>query len=298
MKHYEIENKYLIKRAKALKFLKNINRKKNHIEQIYIKYGKNSIKRIRKLNKRYILTVKKGRGRIKEEYEKEISKKRYKKLSKKRIGYPIKKDRYVFFLKDKKYELDIFKKRFKGLAFLEIEFKNKKELLSYKPPKILKRFIIKDVSDERDYSNADLALKKYEDNDISKLKNNKKALKKKLKSKNLNIASLLYIKLYINLQDIKKSFLLYRNTSEKNSLSKLKTALKKTKSTIKVFKKYIPSNIYDKLQTVLKEALKEPKNTDKAIFDIQNFADNLDFYLLPLAKLPPKKRLKDQIITF
>ncbi len=159
MKNLEIENKYLLSYNKACKFLETLDTKHSKkIVQCYIKYSKNSIKRVRKIGKKYIYTLKKGSGRVRQEREKNISKKKYKRLSKRKIGNKIIKTRYFFTIDKKNYELDIFKKRFKGLAFLEIEFKNKKQMQDFILPEILSKIVIRDVSEDNNYTNSSLAL--------------------------------------------------------------------------------------------------------------------------------------------
>lgn len=158
MKHLEIENKYILSYNKALKFVKSLPSYKVYkIEQSYLSNEANKTKRVRKIDNKYILTIKKGEGRIKEEREKYISKKRYKKLKKRKIGHTIKKRRYLFKLGSFTYELDIFRGSLKGLAYLEIEFKNAKQMKKFTLPKRVKKIVKKDVSGDKRYSNAFLA---------------------------------------------------------------------------------------------------------------------------------------------
>ena len=158
MKHLEIENKYILSYNKALKFVKSLPSYKVYkIEQSYLSNEANKTKRVRKIDNKYILTIKKGEGKIKEEREKYISKKRYKKLKKRKIGHTIKKRRYVFELGRFTYELDIFRGSLKGLAYLEIEFKSAKQMKKFTLPKRVKKIVKKDVSGDKRYSNAFLA---------------------------------------------------------------------------------------------------------------------------------------------
>jgi len=167
MKHLEIENKYLLSHKKALRFVKRLEYfSVQKIEQAYCQSSDDITKRVRKIGKStYILTIKKGSGKVREEYEKYISRRRYKKLKKKRIGKVIKKKRYVFELDGYVFELDIFKGTLKGLAFLEVEFDSTKKLDSFVLPKPLKKMVIKDVSDDKRFTNASLAtnIKKRKD---------------------------------------------------------------------------------------------------------------------------------------
>ena len=160
MKHLEIENKYLLSYNKTLKFIKSLSNYKAHkIKQFYLSCTPKATKRVRKVDGKYILTVKKGSGKIRKEKEKEINKKRYKKLKKSKIGRTIKKIRYVFELEGHTYELDIFRGDLKGLAYLEIEFSDIRQMQNFTLPKILRKIVKKDVSNDKRYTNAFLAIK-------------------------------------------------------------------------------------------------------------------------------------------
>ncbi len=160
MKHLEIENKYLLSHKKAVNFIKTLtNYSTKDIEQIYFAYSTKSTKRARKVDGKYILTIKKGDGKVRKEYEKEISRQKYKKLKKMRIGRTIKKTRYIFNLSGYTFELDIFKGSLKGLAYLEVEFDSIKQMKNFTLPKVLKKITKRDVSNDKRYTNAFLAIK-------------------------------------------------------------------------------------------------------------------------------------------
>jgi len=97
MKHLEIENKYLLSYKKAVDFIKTLSDYSiKDIEQIYFSYSIKSTKRARKVDDKYILTIKKGDGKVREEYEKEITRKRYKKFKKKENRKSYKKKTICF----------------------------------------------------------------------------------------------------------------------------------------------------------------------------------------------------------
>jgi len=273
MKNIEIENKYLLSRKKAMHFIKGIEiLKVKHIEQFYIKYGKNSIKRARKSDDEYILTVKRGSGRIREEIEKNISKKRYKKLSKKRIGYKIVKKRYIFKLEEKTYELDIFKKKFKNLSFLEIEFQNEEDLNSFTLPSTLKELVVKDVSEDKNYTNSSLALRKYQKMDIEKYLDNidKGEFDKSdiTIKKEVNIHIYLSIKLYLYLYLTKKYAAEYLQTKEDESLHQFRINIRKIRSLLYLHREFFQKNIYKSLNKSLKQ-----------IASATNFKRDLDVFI-------------------
>lgn len=96
---------------------------------------------------------------VHEELEKEINKSQYldyiKKADPKKTE--VEKTRFVFKYEDQTFELDVFKKALSGLAILEIELDSKKDKV--KLPSFLK--IIKEVTEDKKYSNYNLADKKF-----------------------------------------------------------------------------------------------------------------------------------------
>ncbi len=272
MKHIEIENKYLLHKEKALEFLSTLKSvTKRSIEQMYIKYTDNEIKRVRRIGDRYILTVKRGKGKIREEFEKDIDKKEYKKLSKKRIGYKIVKDRYIFELEGKTYELDIFKKKFQGLAFLEIEFKDIDELNRFTPPSKIEYLIQKDVSEDRSYTNAYLALKKYQNIDLEsyfKEIDGFDCQKNDIKiGKQSNLLSFLSIKLYLYNSLIKCYIKSYKISNDDESLHQIRVNIRKIRSLLSLHKELFQNHTVKKIELSLKEIVKTTnKKRDLDVF--------------------------------
>ncbi len=289
MKNLEIENKYLLSYDKALTFLKslqNYNTKK--IVQSYIKYSKNSIKRVRKIGNKYILTFKKGNGRVRVEKEKFITKKRYKKLSKKKIGKKIKKIRYFFTIKDKNYELDIFKGKFKNLAFLEIEFKDEKEMKSFSLPNILSKIVIKDVSEDIKYTNSSLALLSSVPN-IEKIFNNINSLDIDKKfvfryAKNISIYNYLRIYLYYYFTLLNRYSRLTVDGNNDEDLHQFRVNTRRIRSILSLHKELFDEKIYKKVKLSFKKIvsqtnkkrdidvfLKKLKNFDIEDYNIKKF---------------------------
>lgn len=167
----EIERKFLIKfpiswsnLADLFDGLKDVKR----ISQTYLKpEGEDPSARVRKTvegltgdtetvyhynQKRYV------QPGIHEETEHEISKSQYEKYLKKAhpSKFTVEKMRFVFDYQKQIFELDIFKGPLKGLVILEIELKNKNQLV--KLPPFLK--IEKEVTTDKNYTNFSLASKK------------------------------------------------------------------------------------------------------------------------------------------
>jgi len=156
----EIESKYLI--AKELPFDLD-SFEKEEIEQAYIL--RHPTLRARKLNDRFILTVKadvKGSSdsvKCNEEYEVDMDEASYEKLKSKREGNLIVKTRYLVPLE--KYrcggeeikpvaEVDVFHGILEGLRFAEVEFPSTEAAAAFNPPD----WMTKNVSGEHRYNNG------------------------------------------------------------------------------------------------------------------------------------------------
>ncbi len=271
MKNLEIENKYLLKYKKALDFIKKhpVIQKKE-ISQAYIKYSKNGIERIRKSDGAYFFTVKKGSGRAREETERKITKKEYEKLLKKRIGKIIRKSRYLFKIDDFLYELDIFKDELKGLAFLEIEFKTKEQQDSFKVPDILKDIIIKDVSEDKSYTNSSLAISSNRKTDLKKIfaSIDKKEEKFSFKAPHsIKIGDFLKIYLYLYLKLLKKYAIKVSKGDNNEDLHQFRVNIRRIRSLIFTHKEIIEEDIYKKLSLSFKKiAQKSNRKRDIDVF--------------------------------
>jgi len=154
---YEIERKYLLKPA-VLKFLKKTPHQCQKLTQFYTKVTPDLSVRYRRVGKRYYKTVKKGRGGIREEYEKKISGKKYLKNIPKRIGYVIGKKRCLFHEDGLEYGVDIYKAPFEGLLVLEVEFSDKKAYEDFVLPPRIASVVEREVTEDEVYKNKNLAL--------------------------------------------------------------------------------------------------------------------------------------------
>ena len=265
MKNLEIENKYLLSHKKAIAFLKKLKNYEAHkITQIYIKIYKGNVKRIRKIDNKYIQTIKKGNGKVRKEFEKQISRKKFTKLSHKKIGKKIKKTRYVFSLDGydfkHKFELDMFKGRLKGLSYLEIEFDNEQDMQKFVLPQLLKNLVLKNVSSDINYTNSSLVLQR------KKFKNLKNIYKKidhldihdsfDIKTdKKACIFDSLRIYLFYYLHLVKIYLPLIFNNDSDEFLHQFRVNLRRIKSLMSIFKDLFDSDIYQKINCSLRDAI-------------------------------------------
>jgi len=265
MKNIEIENKYLLSHKKAMAFLKKLKNYETHkITQIYIKIYKGNVKRIRKIDDKYIQTIKKGNGRVRKEFEKYISRKKFNKLEHKKIGKKIKKTRYLFSLDGynftHKFELDMFRGRLKGLSYLEIEFNNEQDMQKFVLPPQLKNLVLKNVSSDINYTNSSLVLqrKKFKNlkniytqieqlniNDSFDIKTDKKAC----------IYDSLRVYLFYYLHLVKLYLPLIFDKNDDEYLHQFRVNLRRIKSLLSIFKELFDFDIYQKINSNLKEAI-------------------------------------------
>ena len=154
----ELEKKFLIEFPDLALLKEKFNPKKYEIEQIYLLCNDGS-RRIRRRsegdNTVYIETVKvRINGSKCYEYERELSADEYEQCKSEADPNrrPIYKDRYVFPYKSKIMELDVYP-FWKDKAVLEIELESEED--EYFIPEEIK--VIKDVSDDSKYKNAQLA---------------------------------------------------------------------------------------------------------------------------------------------
>ena len=184
MKNQEIERRFLLPPCRVKKLLKylNIKASKKRFIQFYLPDKRWSI-RYRQIENRYIRTIKIGEGLIRQEIEKEVSKKEFKKAFKRSVGVAIIKDRYSFFYKGNFYELDSFKGELKGLVMLEIEFKDLKSAKEFTLPKALGKITLRELTDDRNFTNHSLALNGLPKLSKKDFKNLKKEAKKRCKKR-------------------------------------------------------------------------------------------------------------------
>ncbi len=284
---FEIEKKFLLKPFNIENFLKKagLNYKSFDISQFYI-LDSNTPIRIRKVGKKYFLTIKKGEGLIREEFEREITKDEFENiLSNHKDICSLYKTRYKVKIGKKNYEIDRFEKWLKGLFFLEVEFKEKREAKYFDIDKRFKQFILEDVTEDKRFSNFFLAknqnipsLQKCEKilniEEIAPLCSTKEASKTILHS------------LFRRAEYYKEKILSSEDDIE--NLHQLRVSLRKMLVFLKEFKEFFQKEWYTAIYFHTKEIM---SLTNKKR-DIDVLLSNFDEYLL---HLPPsmKNYLKD-----
>ena len=155
----EIEKKYLLLPIRVEHFLRMLDMRfeKVDVTQNYItRDGKTG--RVRKYNDKYYLTIKKGEGLVREEYEKEITADIYNNiLSSSDNTNTIHKMRYIVELNGFVYEIDEFLDNLEGLVFLEVEFKSREESLRFNMDARFKKIVVKEVTQDKKFYNLSIA---------------------------------------------------------------------------------------------------------------------------------------------
>ena len=144
----EIERKYLIKELPE-----NLDSYEHHtIKQGYISTC--PVIRIRQKDEKMILTVKSKGLLAREEFELDLTKEEFDRLSKKVDGLVISKTRYILpFIDDLIIELDVFHDEFEGFILAEIEFPTEEASKKYDPP----AFFGKEVTLDSHFHNSYLS---------------------------------------------------------------------------------------------------------------------------------------------
>jgi CYTH domain-containing protein len=164
-KTMEIERKYLISNKFKAENIANVVINITKVEQGYLN-TENDIIRIRKTEDtktndvRCFITIKRGRGLVREEYEAEISEDAHDILNK-LVTKRIKKTRYAYTniirnCNSKIWEVDFFEVP-KKLILAEVELRRKSE--NVKVPEFLVPYIVREVTNEDEYVNYNLAKK-------------------------------------------------------------------------------------------------------------------------------------------
>jgi len=159
MKHLEIERKYLLYPCSLKRFLEEhqIPYRCILIEQFYLQSTPEGAERYRRAGDRYIHTVKRGSGVVREEREEEVSREEYLRQKERFGSRLIEKKRYIVKWKGYTLELDAFEGSLKGLNFLEVEFSDPQEVEHFRLSKPFKKLLVQEVSDLPDFTNGSLS---------------------------------------------------------------------------------------------------------------------------------------------
>ncbi|HKP75207.1 MAG TPA: CHAD domain-containing protein, partial [Longimicrobiaceae bacterium] len=150
----EIERKYLLKRMPAIGRLEGVDVLEVH--QGYVP-GEELIERLRRTRRgdevKYFRTMKMGRGISRIEVEEETSESVFRRMWPLTRGRRVRKRRYVVRDGGFTWEIDRFRDR--RLVLCEVELPS--EDTHAEPPRWLQREIVRDVTDESEYTNLNLA---------------------------------------------------------------------------------------------------------------------------------------------
>lgn len=144
----EIERKFVVELD--LEILENWDMKK--ISQFYVKSPSDEMEiRFRNSNDEYYITVKKGSGLVRKEYERQINKDIFDRMEKNAVGNIIKKKRFC----KSGLEIDIYESPVFKFAILEKEFANEFAASKFKCPKFIS--IVKEVTMDKRFKNKQLS---------------------------------------------------------------------------------------------------------------------------------------------
>jgi len=147
----EIERKFLV--AALPENLEQYPNKK--IIQGYIAITPDGTEvRLRKKGKKYFQTVKSGSGKIRGEYEIEITEEQFNSLWPTTEGKRVEKTRYEIPFDQGIIELDVYHGNLEGLLTAEVEFKSKEDSEKFASPEWFR----KEVTEDKKYKNQNLAL--------------------------------------------------------------------------------------------------------------------------------------------
>jgi CYTH domain-containing protein len=146
----EIERKFLVRRLPD----GLTSYPSNEISQGYLVSRASGLQvRLRKSGPHYCLTFKRGRGRVREEREIELSAAQFDKLWPATEGKRLVKTRYEIPLGQRVVEIDVYHERHEGLVVAEVEFDTEESAKNFRPPD----WLGDDVTGDPRYSNQLLA---------------------------------------------------------------------------------------------------------------------------------------------
>ncbi len=249
----EIERKFLLKPFNIENLLKkySIGYEKIPIKQFYLLQSKI---RLRKTDKEFTLTKKRGEGLKREEEEKNISKKEFNALLNIYDHLSLTKTRFRCQIGDYTYEIDRFKKELNGLFYLEIEFDSIKNAADYKPEKPFKDLIVAEVTEKPEFSNYYLAKNKTVWAFVPQESTNGSRDIKPTDSTQKAITLLLH-KYF-------RALLYYRGRIlngpyDPEDLHQLRVAARRARSIVKLFKEYFTPKSFELLNSPLKELMEQ-----------------------------------------
>jgi adenylate cyclase len=148
--HCEIERKFLVRKLPD----DLATRPSAQISQGYLVSTDDGLQvRLRKSDKNYSLTYKRGLGNVREEREVELLAEQFSALWPATEGKRLLKTRYEIPLGDLVVEIDVYGGRHEGLVVAEVEFDDEESATRFQPPE----WLGDDVTGDPRYSNQLLA---------------------------------------------------------------------------------------------------------------------------------------------
>jgi CYTH domain-containing protein len=147
---HEIERKFLVKELP----LNLKDYESRPIEQGYLAVKRDGTQvRLRKAGSRHTLTVKRGRGLKRQEWEIALIPEQFNELWPATEGRRLRKTRYDIPFGDRTIEVDVYNGRNQGLVVAEVEFDDETQCVNFEPPD----WFGKEVTGKSRYSNVKLA---------------------------------------------------------------------------------------------------------------------------------------------
>jgi CYTH domain-containing protein len=146
----EIERKFLVRKLSS----DLTSYPSKEISQGYLVSMDNGLQvRLRKTGERFSLTYKRGRGKVREEREVELTAEQFGALWPATEGKRLVKTRYEIPFGERTVEIDLYHDRHEGLVVAEVEFDDEEAAKNFQPPD----WLGDDVAGDPRYSNQLLA---------------------------------------------------------------------------------------------------------------------------------------------
>lgn len=251
----EIERKFLLNDTKIFEKFKGFICKIDKISQFYTHISQNDEIRYRKKNGKFFITKKAGNGLIRDELEKQITKKEYKKAKKFRVSSIIKKTRLNYEIEGKNFSFDIYKNF--DLAIFEIEFNSILDANNFKFPEIFDGANFIEVTEDERYKNNYLSIFGIPQNLEFDLENIMKKIKLNPNLK-LNfppflqsnyVLKIIFFQFY---QKIKLNYKKYIKTYDPEALHDFRVEIRKSRSLLKLCKNAFDENLVNQISQILK----------------------------------------------
>ncbi len=211
-----------------------------------------------------------------------IDKKRYKRAKRKRIGSIIKKENTLFEIEGKRFTLQNYQKPNDKLKVLTFYLAEQEDQTL---PKILEKYIIKEITDSQRYCDANIVLqqeslpKNYEIYKIfSEIKNQNKM--SDLIKPNFFYADAVRVLLYRQMQNIlnMRANLLDKAFINSKDLQSYKSYLYQNLTLLKSFKDLLSKSLYKSIYPYIKKLYRQSKELDH-LYNIYEQINSLDFIL-------------------